>query len=118
MLVTNDINIAADDTVTDDTVADDTVTDNTVTDDTVTDDTSQSRQPIPIHYLYDNIGSEIYRDIIATTDYYPYHSERELLQRHTTEICSYFKPGSIWLEIGCGTAEKILPVVQRGGQAP
>ena len=71
---------------------------------------------IPIHYLYDKKGSQLYEQIIASGDYYLYQTEKAILSSSAESICKLFEPGSILLEVGCGLAEKILPVVKEGQQ--
>lgn len=65
-----------------------------------------SPKHIPCGYLYDDKGSQLYEEITKLDEYYPFKAEKDLLNRHATEIVSSIPAGSILVELGCGTAEK------------
>ena len=73
--------------------------------------------PIPINYLYDKKGSELYNQIITHPNYYLYDVEKKLISENT-HIINNFEPNSIILEIACGYAEKIIPLIKKGQESP
>ena len=74
---------------------------------------------IPVRFLYDLRGSELYEDICRTADYYPYLAELRLLQTHANDVIAHIPPGSVLVELGCGdgskTAVLLMALAQRDG---
>lgn len=56
-------------------------------------------------FLYDDVGSELYRQRVAQPDYYLYRKERELI----SEISHLFS-GDKMLDIGSGVTDKLDPI--------
>eukprot|EP00850_Spirogloea_muscicola_P023678 SM000377S13799 [mRNA] locus=s377:32580:36264:+ [translate_table: standard] len=61
---------------------------------------------IPCSFLYDKKGSELYERITELEEYYPFRAEEGLLKRHASDVVKSIAPGSIIVELGCGTARK------------
>lgn len=76
---------------------------------------------IPIHMLYEHGGSAIYEQIERHPDYYPYETERGLLERHAHELIAAVPPGAVLIELGCGDCTKtgilLDALVRRDGRA-
>lgn len=71
------------------------------------------RQPygskfLPSLLLWDDKGKSLYDDILATTHYYPYHVENELLERKIHEIASVIASSGtdLVVELGSGNMHK------------
>jgi formylglycine-generating enzyme required for sulfatase activity/uncharacterized SAM-dependent methyltransferase len=75
-------------------------------------------KPIPIENFYDREGTQIYEEIIQEPDYYLYQTEKQLLEKHAATLVENMAPNSIILEIGCGSAEKIYPLIKESVAAP
>lgn len=75
-------------------------------------------KPIPIEYFYDAEGTCLYKRIIQEKDYYLYQTEKKLLEEQASTLSENIPLNSIILEIGCGTAEKILPLIQQSTSSP
>lgn len=67
-----------------------------------------ARQPkqLPVSCLYDKRGSDLYEEITALPEYYPFNEELDLLKAKADEIIAHIPSGSIILELGCGSAAK------------
>lgn len=67
-----------------------------------------AREPkqLPVSCLYDKHGSDLYEDITALPEYYPFNEELDLLNSKANEIIAHIPAGSIILELGCGSAVK------------
>ena len=61
---------------------------------------------IPVRFLYDDLGSQIYEQITELEEYYPYSEEKNLLHAHADDIISHLPPKSIVVELGCGDGSK------------
>jgi dimethylhistidine N-methyltransferase len=76
---------------------------------------------IPVRFLYDARGSELYEQITQLDEYYPYREELALLQAHTEDIVAHIPRGAVVLELGCGdgskTATLLRALVARDGAA-
>ena len=57
-------------------------------------------------YFYDRRGSELFERITELPEYYPTRSERAILERHATEICSTAGEPATLIELGSGSAAK------------
>ena len=57
-------------------------------------------------YLYDERGSELFERITELPEYYPTRAEREILRRHSAEICACAGDPATLIELGSGSALK------------
>eukprot|EP00186_Timspurckia_oligopyrenoides_P002407 CAMPEP_0182442954 /NCGR_PEP_ID=MMETSP1172-20130603/1805_1 /TAXON_ID=708627 /ORGANISM="Timspurckia oligopyrenoides, Strain CCMP3278" /LENGTH=354 /DNA_ID=CAMNT_0024638065 /DNA_START=70 /DNA_END=1131 /DNA_ORIENTATION=+ len=46
-------------------------------------------------YIYDDIGSELYKQITELEDYYPARCENEIIQNHRKQIVAYFRSSEV-----------------------
>uniref|UniRef100_A0A0D6QRR4 Sulfatase-modifying factor enzyme domain-containing protein n=1 Tax=Araucaria cunninghamii TaxID=56994 RepID=A0A0D6QRR4_ARACU len=66
----------------------------------------KEQKEIPFSLLYDTKGSQIYKAITELPEYYLYRSELELLKENAVDIAKAIIPGSLFVELGCGSASK------------
>ena len=58
-------------------------------------------------FLYDDRGSQLYEQITQLPEYYPYRTERQLLEQHADAIASQLPgAGGVVVELGCGDGSK------------
>jgi L-histidine N-alpha-methyltransferase len=57
-------------------------------------------------YFYDERGSELFERITELPEYYPTRAEREILRRHSHEICASAGEPATLIELGSGSALK------------
>eukprot|EP01018_Ginkgo_biloba_P029349 Gb_35491 [translate_table: standard] len=62
---------------------------------------------LPFTFLYDKRGSEICEEINLLEEYYVFNAEIQLLQQNAMDIARSITPGSLFVELGCGSARKI-----------
>eukprot|EP01018_Ginkgo_biloba_P029347 Gb_35490 [translate_table: standard] len=62
---------------------------------------------LPFSFLYDKRGSEIFEEINLLEEYYVFNAEIQLLQQNAMDIARSITPGSLFVELGCGSARKI-----------
>jgi dimethylhistidine N-methyltransferase len=67
---------------------------------------------IPVRFLYDDRGSQLYEDITALEEYYPYKEEESLLRKHAKDIVLDIPKNSIIIELGCGDGSKTSLILQ------
>lgn len=67
---------------------------------------------IPVRFLYDDRGSQLYEDITALEEYYPYKEEESLLRKHAKDIVLDIPKDSIVIELGCGDGSKTSLILQ------
>ncbi len=60
---------------------------------------------LPPKYFYDEYGSQLFKQICETKEYYPTRTEYELLEKHTQEIISTTNPQTC-IELGAGASIK------------
>lgn len=60
---------------------------------------------LPAFFLYDDVGSELYRQRVAKPDYYLYRLEREAIAN-----CAMCYGGERMLDIGSGVTDKMDPI--------
>lgn len=60
---------------------------------------------IPSKWLFDSRGSELWEKITRLPEYYPFRTERDILQAVADEIAETTRASSI-VELGCGSANK------------
>jgi L-histidine Nalpha-methyltransferase len=76
-----------------------------------------SAKYIPSKWLFDSKGSELWEKITRLPEYYPFRTERDILQAAADEIAATTRAGSI-IELGSGSAIKttiLLHALQRAG---
>jgi L-histidine N-alpha-methyltransferase len=64
------------------------------------------RKHLPCKLLYDARGAELFEQICALDEYYPYRSELGLLDRHLPEIAAAIGPAARVIEPGSGAGVK------------
>ncbi len=74
---------------------------------------SQSQKSLPPKYLYDQKGSEIFKEICELEDYYPTRTERRILETHAQEIAHYMGEDILLIEPGSGAAEKVRIILDK-----
>jgi dimethylhistidine N-methyltransferase len=62
---------------------------------------------LPAKYLYDREGSELFEDICALDEYYPYRAELEILRHHAREMAELIGPEALVIEPGSGLSLKV-----------
>jgi L-histidine Nalpha-methyltransferase len=70
---------------------------------------------IPSKWLFDTKGSELWEEITRLPEYYPFRTERDILQAAADEIAAATRAGSV-IELGSGSAIKtpiLLHALQR-----
>jgi L-histidine N-alpha-methyltransferase len=60
---------------------------------------------LPPKWFYDKRGSQLFDEITRLPEYYPTRREREILDKHATEIASVTRADTL-VELGSGTSEK------------
>ena len=72
---------------------------------------SQPRS-IPPKFFYDKRGSQLFDEICETPEYYPPRTEKAILEKHLDDISQYVTPECILVEPGCGSCEKVIPLLE------
>lgn len=62
----------------------------------------RTRMQIPFELLYDEKGLRLFENITRLEDYYPYHTELEIIKMNADRIACGFQEGSIIVELGSG----------------
>ena len=65
----------------------------------------QKQKFIPIEFVYDDLGSELFDKMVDSKEYYLPHKEREILYRHARKIVEITKECDVY-ELGSGSAKK------------
>jgi len=75
-----------------------------------------TQSAVPVKFLYDSVGSQLYEEITQLPEYTPYKAEKKLLQLSSKDMLSYLPRHhdisnmgcSDWVivELGCGDASK------------
>lgn len=73
----------------------------------VADGLGQKPAVIPPRYFYDAIGSKLFDEITQLEEYYPTRTEIGILKDHISDIAQYIGTGSIIVEPGGGSCQKI-----------
>ena len=68
-------------------------------------------------YFYDERGSELFEEITRLPEYYPTRAEREILERHSVDICAAAGKPSTLIELGSGSASKTRVLLDAMGDA-
>lgn len=73
-----------------------------------------ARRPrqLPAWLLYDRRGSELFAEICRQPEYTLTATELELLRRHAAALCAGCSPGTLVVEFGAGSVEKVSPLLQ------
>ena len=58
-------------------------------------------------YFYDEIGSDLFAKICSLEEYYPTRTETAILKEHSNEIAAAIGAGTILIEYGAGSLEKV-----------
>lgn len=66
---------------------------------------------IPIEFIYDDIGSELFDRMTESKEYYLSHKESEILRRHGRQIVDATKECDVY-ELGSGSAKKTSILVR------
>src|SRR5262245_34782473 len=77
-----------------------------------------AQKTLPPKYFYDQRGSQLYEQICALPEYYPYRAEGEILATHAPEIYAALQALPL-VELGPGNASKtryLLAEYERAGQ--
>jgi dimethylhistidine N-methyltransferase len=62
-------------------------------------------------YFYDELGSRLFDRITRTPEYYPTRTELAILRDRGGAIGEHIQPGSVIVELGSGSADKILALL-------
>ncbi|CCE23883.1 L-histidine N(alpha)-methyltransferase [Methylotuvimicrobium alcaliphilum] len=68
---------------------------------------SRRQKQIPPKFFYDEIGSQLFEAILEQPEYYIPNVERDLLTAYANEISRLIEPGSVLIEPGSGSCEKV-----------
>ncbi|KAL9124708.1 MAG: hypothetical protein Q9217_005992, partial [Psora testacea] len=68
---------------------------------------------LPSMALWDTKGLELFERVTETEDYYLGRVESEILERQAEEIAQMIADGSMIVDLGCGNAHKIRPILHR-----
>ncbi len=73
-----------------------------------------ARRPrqLPAWLLYDRRGSELFAEICRQPEYTLTATELALLRRHAAALCAGCPPGTLVVEFGAGSVEKVSPLLQ------
>jgi len=72
----------------------------------------QSPPRIAARYFYDRLGSQLFDQITRTPEYYPTRTELSLLKARGDEIAARISEGSVLVELGSGSADKALALLE------
>ncbi|QDT37882.1 Histidine-specific methyltransferase EgtD [Stratiformator vulcanicus] len=68
---------------------------------------SRPEKSLPPKHLYDDRGSALFDQICELPEYYPTRTEKAILRRRLPELRSLVPDGSVLIEFGSGSSEKI-----------
>eukprot|EP00249_Psilotum_nudum_P030628 c43427_g1_i1 orf=292-2445(+) len=71
----------------------------------------KTSKDLPASILYDKKGSQIYEEITKVEEYYLFAAELSLLKENADRIAKAIAPGSLVVELGCGTACKTAHIL-------
>jgi len=72
----------------------------------------QTPKSIPTHFLYDQVGSELFEQITQLPEYYPTRTERSILETHAGEIVEAAGEGLTIIEFGSGSSVKTRLLIE------
>lgn len=67
----------------------------------------EPRKRISPKYFYDDTGSMLFEEITRQPEYYPTRTERRILADHATDIAAAIGSGTVLMEPGAGSCEKV-----------
>lgn len=67
----------------------------------------ETRKRISPKYFYDDTGSMLFEEITRQPEYYPTRTERRILGEHAKSIATTIGTGTVLLEPGAGSCEKV-----------
>ncbi|KAL8719941.1 MAG: hypothetical protein Q9225_003118 [Loekoesia sp. 1 TL-2023] len=67
---------------------------------------------LPSLVLWDTLGLELFQRVIDSPDYYLSHVETDIIRQHAGTIADNIADGSMIIDLGCGSAQKILPILE------
>jgi dimethylhistidine N-methyltransferase len=73
---------------------------------------SQTPRQLPSRYLYDGLGSALFDAICQLPWYRLTRAETRMLSAHAAEVCSALAPLSRIVELGSGSGEKLVTLLQ------
>ncbi|NUP06406.1 MAG: L-histidine N(alpha)-methyltransferase [Polyangiaceae bacterium] len=62
-------------------------------------------------YFYDEAGSKLFAQITRTKEYYPTRTELALLREQGSEIARHIARGSVVIELGSGSGDKVVALL-------
>jgi L-histidine Nalpha-methyltransferase len=75
-------------------------------------DLRQAPPRIAPRYFYDRLGSQLFDQITRTPEYYPTRTELSLLEERGSDIAEHIAEGSVLVELGSGSADKALALLE------
>lgn len=72
----------------------------------------QSQKTINPKFFYDQVGSELFDQITRLPEYYPSRTEKAILATYRSEMARFCGRGSVIIEPGSGSSEKIRLLLQ------
>lgn len=72
----------------------------------------QAPPRIAPRYFYDRLGSQLFDAITRTPEYYPTRTELSLLEERGGDIAEHIAEGSVLVELGSGSADKALALLE------
>lgn len=87
----------------------------------VTTGLTASSKYIPVKYVYDDLGSQLFEQVTQQPEYYLTRAEKEILARFAPEIVQQLAENTALVELGCGNALKtrflIEALLQKQGKS-
>ena len=77
---------------------------------------SAREKTLPPKYFYDATGSELFKAISRTPEYYPTRVETALLQQFALEIAAGIPEGAVLVEFGSGASDKTRVILDAAPQ--
>lgn len=75
-------------------------------------DLQKSPRQLPFYLFYDDIGSDLFRQITTTPEYYLTRVEKQILRDNAVAIVQACGPHRIWIEPGAGCCDKAAQLLQ------
>ena len=66
----------------------------------------KTSKELPSKYFYDNVGSQLFEQICALSEYYPTRTELGIMQEHMDEIVELLGKNCLLIEYGSGSSTK------------
>lgn len=74
---------------------------------------SRPQKSLPCKYFYDERGSALFDEICNLPEYYPTRTEMGILSRHASEMAEAVGEGSVLIEYGAGSGQKVRYLLDR-----